>query len=103
MKLGGCANPYADFSISAMRALRERAMPSTSAELADAYRPLVSYAVEKLGPERCMFESNFPIDKNYTSYVVLWNAFKRLAQTYSADESRLLLSGTANSTYKLGL
>jgi L-fuconolactonase len=103
LKLGGCANPYADYSLSAIRALREREMPSTSAELADAYSPLVSYAVEKLGPERCMFESNFPIDKNYTSYVVLWNAFKRLAQAYSADEARLLLSGTANTTYKLGL
>ncbi len=103
MKLGGCANPYADFSLSAMRALREREMPARSAELAEAYRPMVSYAVEKLGPERCMFESNFPIDKNYTSYVVLWNAFKRLAQDYSADDARLLLSGTANTTYKLGV
>ena len=50
-----------------------------------------------------MFESNFPIDKNYTSYGVLWNAFKRLAQAYSADEAKLVLSGTANTTYKLGL
>ncbi len=103
MKLGGCTNPYADVSLSAMRALREREMPPTSDELADAYRPMVSYAVEKLGAERCMFESNFPIDKNYTSYLVLWNTFKRLAQIYSTDEARLLLSGTANTTYKLGL
>ena len=103
LKLGGCANPYAAVSISAMRALREREMPPASRELADAYRPMVTYAVEKLGPQRCMFESNFPIDKNYTSYGVLWNAFKRLAQAYSADEAKLLLSGTANTTYKLGL
>jgi len=103
MKLGGCANPMISYSMPAMRALGGRAVPPTSQELADIYRPQVSYAIEKLGANRCMFESNFPIDKNFTSYTVLWNAFKRLAQPYSAAEQTALMSGTAIATYKLQL
>jgi L-fuconolactonase len=103
LKLGGCANPMISFSMPALRALGARPKPPTSQELADVYRPQVSYAIEKLGPDRCMFESNFPIDKNFTSYAVLWNAFKRLAQPYSATEQTALFSGTATATYKLQL
>lgn len=101
MKLGGLANPFMAHSLSAFRSLRERPKPPTSEELAALYRPMVSQAIDTLGPSRCMFESNFPVDKRCMSYRVLWNAFKRLAQPYSDDERRALLSGTAAHAYKL--
>jgi predicted TIM-barrel fold metal-dependent hydrolase len=103
MKLGGCANPMMSVSMRAMRALHKRAKPPASEELAAIYRPLVTYAIEKLGPGRCMFESNFPVEKAFTGYLVLWNAFKRLSQPYSPDERRMLLGGTAAEAYKLAL
>jgi predicted TIM-barrel fold metal-dependent hydrolase len=54
------------------------------------------------GPDRGMFESNFPPDGVSSSYAVLWNAFKRLAAGYSADEKAKLFSGTAKRVYRLG-
>jgi predicted TIM-barrel fold metal-dependent hydrolase len=57
--------------------------------------------METFGPERCMFESNFPIDKQSFGYDSLWNAFKRLTADYSADERSALFSGTASRVYGL--
>jgi predicted TIM-barrel fold metal-dependent hydrolase len=101
LKLGGCANPMISYSMPAMRAFYQRAKPPTSMEVAEVYRPFVSYAIDKLGPQRCMFESNFPVDKTMVGYPILWNAFKRLAQPYSLDERRALLGGTAASVYRI--
>jgi predicted TIM-barrel fold metal-dependent hydrolase len=101
LKLGGLANPMMAHSMPALRELRSRARPPTSEELAELYRPMASHAIETLGPSRCMFESNFPVDKSCVSYVVLWNAFKRLARPYSKDERAALLMGTAVRAYKL--
>jgi predicted TIM-barrel fold metal-dependent hydrolase len=101
LKLGGCANPMISYSMPAMRAFYKRAKPPTSAEIAEVYRPFVTYAIEKLGPQRCMFESNFPVDKTMVGYPILWNAFKRLAQSYSLDERRALLGGTAADVYRV--
>jgi len=101
MKLGGLANPFMGHSLPAFRALRERPKPPTSEQLAELYRPMVSHAIEALGPARCMFESNFPVDRRCLSYRVLWNAFKRLARPYSDDERHALLMGTAVRAYKL--
>jgi predicted TIM-barrel fold metal-dependent hydrolase len=103
LKLGGCANPMLSAAMPLMKALKSRPTPPTSEELAAVYRPQVSYAIDKLGPNRCMFESNFPVDKSFTSYVVLWNAFKRLAAPYSADERLALLGGSAARAYRLNL
>ena len=50
-----------------------------------------------------MFESNFPVDKAMCSYVVLWNAFKRIAAGASPDDKAWLFGGTADAFYKLGL
>jgi predicted TIM-barrel fold metal-dependent hydrolase len=66
--------------------------PPSSQELAAAWRPYV---------DRCMFESNFPVDKGSCSYAVLWNAFKRLAQGYTAAEKAALFSETARKAYRL--
>jgi L-fuconolactonase len=75
--------------------------PPTSQELVDATRRYYEYTIEKFGAERCMFESNFPVDKASCSYTVLWNAFKRLTAGYSADEKAKLFHNTAARVYRL--
>ncbi len=76
--------------------------PPTSAELAAATRRYFDYAIEKFGPKRCMFESNFPVDKLSCSYTVLWNSFKILAKGFSASEKADLFRGTAERVYRIG-
>ncbi len=81
--------------------LNRRAEPPTSQQIADAWRPWVEPCIALFGADRCMFESNFPVDKVSTGYAVLWNAFKRLAAGAGADEKAQLFSGTARSVYRL--
>ena len=78
-----------------------RPAPASSRELADAWRPFVATCIEAFGAERCMFESNFPVDKHACSYAVLWNAFKRLAKGASDAERAALFSGAATRFYRL--
>ena len=78
---------------------RER--PPSSAELAEATRRWYEFAIEAFGAERCMFESNFPVDKLSCSYQVVWNAFKRIAAGCSDDEKALLFHDTAARVYRL--
>ena len=73
--------------------------PST--ELADQWRPYIETCIEAFGATRCMFESNFPVDKGMCGYGVLWNAFKRLAAGASAEERRALFGATAARVYRL--
>jgi len=77
----------------------ERDLPPGSEELAAAWRPYVETCLDLFGAERCMFESNFPVDKAMYSYRTLWNAFKRLTSGASADERRALFAGTARRVY----
>lgn len=79
----------------------ERPTPPGSQELADAFRPWVETTIQIFGADRCMFESNFPVDKITSGYGVLWNAFKRLAAGASATEKTALFSGTASRVYRL--
>ena len=58
-------------------------------------------AIEYFGPDRCMFESNFPVEKVSVSYHVLWNAFKKIAAEFIEDEKDDLFYGTAIRTYRL--
>jgi predicted TIM-barrel fold metal-dependent hydrolase len=95
IKLGGAGMTVFGFPFAS------RQTPPTSEELAKAWKPYFETCVELFGPERCMFESNFPVDKGMFSYSVLWNAFKRLAGSFSNDEKASLFSGTASSTYRL--
>ena len=67
----------------------------------NAWRPYVETCIESFGPARCMFESNFPVDKGMCSYPVLWNALKRLAAGAGASEKTALFSGTAMRVYGL--
>lgn len=95
MKIGGLGLRLWGFD------LRSRPAPASSSELADLWKPYVEYCLQAFGPSRCMFESNFPVDKAAFSYVTLWNAFKRLAAGYSASEKADLFGGTAMRVYKL--
>jgi predicted TIM-barrel fold metal-dependent hydrolase len=79
----------------------ERPKPPTSQELADATRRYYEDTIQAFGPTRCMFESNFPVDKVTCSYGVLWNSFKRLAAGYSATEKAALFHDTAARVYRL--
>jgi L-fuconolactonase len=78
-----------------------RPSPPTSAEIAKATRRYFDYTIERFGPSRCMFESNFPVDKLSCSYTVLWNSFKLLSKGYSAHERADLFHGTAARVYRL--
>ncbi len=75
--------------------------PPTSQDLLDATRHDYDYALEKFGVDRCMFESNFPVDKASCSYTVLWNTFKRLTANYSAEEKAKLFHDNATHIYRL--
>lgn len=76
-------------------------LPPSSEQLASAWRPWIETCIEAFSPERCMFESNFPVDKGSYSYVTGWNAFKRLTESYSAAERQQLFEGTASRVYRL--
>ncbi len=80
---------------------QERPRPPSSQELADATRRYYEFAIEKFGADRCMFESNFPVDAVSCSYTVLWNSFKRLTSGCSAREKAALFHGTASRVYRL--
>jgi predicted TIM-barrel fold metal-dependent hydrolase len=78
-----------------------RDMPPTSEETAEAWRPWMETSIELFGAGRCMFESNFPVQKRWSSYAVTWNAFKRLAGTASPAEKADLFAGTAARVYRV--
>lgn len=78
-----------------------RPAPPGSAEMAQAWRPLVEFCIETFGPRRCILESNFPADQQSCNYVALWNAFKRLTASLSPDERRDLFHDNARRIYRL--
>ena len=73
--------------------------PATSEELVAATRDYHLHMIECFGVERCMFESNFPVDKVSCSYRVLWNSFKRLTEGFSVREKAALFHDTATRVY----
>lgn len=79
-----------------------RPAPPTSAQLVQATGPYYLFCIEAFGPNRCMFESNFPVDKISCSYGVLWNSFKRMTKDFSAVERAALFHDTATRVYRLG-
>jgi len=93
VKLGGLAMPINGFGWH-----RQPVLPS-SAELAAAQGPYHHHCIEHFGAGRCMFESNFPVDRVSASYSVLWNAFKLIAQSASAAEKAALFHDTAARVY----
>lgn len=95
VKLGGLAMPFCNFPSFL------QTPPATSAQLAAEWQPYVETCIEAFGVQRCMFESNFPVDLGSCIYPVLWNAFKVLAKNYSAAEKTALFSGAARQVYRL--
>jgi L-fuconolactonase len=80
-----------------------RPSPPSSDELVTATRDYYLHTIDQFGPRRCMFESNFPVDKISASYVVLWNAFKKIAASFTDAEKARLLSETAAEVYRINL
>jgi predicted TIM-barrel fold metal-dependent hydrolase len=76
--------------------------PPTSQQLADAWRPYAGTCLELFGADRCMVESNFPVEKMGIGYAALWNAFKRLSSGASQTEKQALFADTAGRVYRLG-
>ena len=97
MKLGGIGMPRTGFD------WHTRPKPIGSEELAEVMAPWMTYCIEQFGPNRCMFESNFPVDKVSYSYNVLYNAFKRLSRDYSTAERAALFHDTAVRVYRIAV
>lgn len=95
VKLGGL---YTDFTGLDRH---DSPLPPDSDAVALAQRDYMLTTIDYFGPERCMFESNFPLDMHSVSYVVLWNAFKKMVKDLSADDKVSLFSGTARSVYRI--
>ena len=76
-------------------------VPEPSETLAMCLRPYILPCIDLFGANRCMFESNFPVEKMVTGYAVLWNAFKRITAEAPPSEKRALYSGTAKRVYRL--
>jgi predicted TIM-barrel fold metal-dependent hydrolase len=96
MKLGGIGQPRYGFD------WHTRDIPVGSEELAESLAPLMTYCIDSFGPDRCMFESNFPVDKESFSYHVMWNAFKRMSADFSPSERADMFHGCAARAYRLG-
>jgi len=95
VKLGGLGMAIIGFDY------HKESRPPSSERLAADWRPLMETSIELFGANRCMFESNFPVDKGMFSYSVMWNAFKRIASRASAAEKAALFHDTAASFYRL--
>lgn len=97
MKLGGLGTAVFGYNFS------ERQCPPSSKEIAQAWGPYFKSCIEMFGADRCMFESNYPVDRTAGSYHVLWNAFKRIAADYSAQEMLALFHDNAARIYRISL
>lgn len=95
VKIGGFGMPRCGWDFH----LRDQ--PAGSEELADAWRPYVETCLDLFGPDRCMMESNFPVDMCTAGYGVIWNAYKRITASLSPDEKDRLYRGTASRVYRL--
>jgi len=96
-KVGGILMPINGFGLD------KQEKPAGSEELAELTYPWFSYAIDCFGPGRCMFESNFPVDKDSVSYRTLWNMFKKVAARKGLTDAqkRDIFHDTAVRVYKL--
>jgi len=95
VKLGGLNMEHAGMH------WHERARPPSSDELLAANASYLDHAIAEFGPQRCMFESNFPVDKVSCSYRTLWNMYKKATRAFTPSERTMLLHGTAAKAYRL--
>ena len=105
--LAACPNVYVKLGGLGMRlggfGFHELPKPPSSKTLANTWRPYIETCIEAFSPSRCMFESNFPVDKGSYSYPVFWNACKLLAKGANDSEKADLFCGTAVRFYRLDL
>lgn len=94
-KLGGVVMPINGYG------WHKQAMPPSSDEIVSATERYYDHAIGVFGARRCMFESNFPVDKRSCAYHVLWNAFKKMASKYSDADQQWLFHDTATKVYRL--
>jgi predicted TIM-barrel fold metal-dependent hydrolase len=94
-KLGGMAIPDNGFG------WHLRAVPPSSDEFVSAQKDYYLHTIDCFSPNRCMFESNFPVDRLSISYHVVWNGFKKIVADFSEDEKDMMFSGTATRVYSL--
>ena len=97
VKVGGLGNRVSGFEWDS------QLMPPDSTELTEKTSPYYLHAIEAFGPKRCMFESNFPVDKSSYSYTAVWNSFKRMTEDFSDTEKAWLFHDTAAKAYRLPL
>lgn len=95
IKLGGLGMPYLNYGLNKL------ATPAPSEHIAQVWGPLFKFCIDQFGPNRCMFESNFPPDGGSVDFPIMWNAFKRIASCYSDDEKHALFFGSAANAYRL--
>jgi len=95
VKLGGLVMPVNGFG------LHKQPQPPSSEMLVELTRDYYLTAIDYFGVNRCMFESNFPVDRQSCSYRTLWNAFKKLVQDFSEQEKDQLFYQTAMTTYRI--
>ncbi len=95
VKLGGVGSLRSGYD------WHQRAVKPSSTELAQVLKPYFERCIDRFGAERCMFESNFPVEKSSNSYVNLWNAFKRITREYSDAERAALFHDTAARVYRI--
>lgn len=96
VKLGGLGMTKCGFGFE------HAAEPPTSAELAEAWRPYIETCIEAFGVQRCMFESNYPADRESCGYSAIWNAFKRIAANAGTEERSALFRDNAHRFYRIG-
>ena len=94
-KLGGLAMPDNGYG------WHQRALPPSSDELLEAQAPWYRHAITCFGPARCLFESNFPVDRRSLGYGVYWNAMKKLAAAYPAADQQAMFHDNAARVYRL--
>jgi predicted TIM-barrel fold metal-dependent hydrolase len=94
-KLGGMSMPDNGFGWDS------NPSPPTSDDFVEAQKRYYLHMIECFGPDRCMFESNFPVDKLSISYQVLWNGMKKIVMDFSEDEKHAMFYGTAEEVYRL--
>ena len=94
-KIGGMAMPDNGFG------WHDRETPVSSDEFVEAQRAYYLHTIECFGVERCMMESNFPVDKMSISYRTLYNGLKKIVSDFSDSEKDSLFYGTAERVYRL--
>ena len=69
---------------------------------AASIRPLVLDTIAIFGADRCLFASNFPVDKLMSDYDAIWQAFEEITADFSEAERRKLFHDNAAHFYRLG-